>query len=135
MDKEFLEGLGSLDENTVAAILEKAQQENKAWQDRLDEAEQAHTRQREQMILEHGISLRGGKNVKAISALLDTGEIFSQEDAAAALSAALDKLQADCDYLFAGSPIPPFSHRAGAGDRELQQPATLASVLKARMKK
>ena len=134
MDKEFLTGLG-LPEEVAAAILEKAEQENKTWQDRLDEAEQAHTRQREQMMLEHGISLRGGKNVRAISALLDTAEIFAQEDAAGALSAALDKLQTDCDYLFAASPIPPFSHRAGAGDRELQQPATLASVLRARMKK
>ena len=134
MDKAFLEGLG-LSEEVLTAILEKAEQENMAWQDKLNEAEQAHTRQREQMILEHGISLRGGKNVKTISALLDTGEIFSQEDAPGALNAALDKLQADCDYLFAGSPIPPFSHRAGAGDRELQQPATLASVLRARMKK
>ncbi len=134
MDKEFLEGLGLLDEETVTAILEKAGQETQAWQEKLTQAEQAHARQREEMMLEHGISALGGRNHKAITALLDTAAIFQAEDPKAALQEALGNLKQDCAYLFA-DPIPPFSHRAGAGDRELHQPATLASVLKARMKK
>ena len=134
MDKEFLKGLGSLTEETVAAILEKAQQEDLAWQEKLTQAEQAHARQREEMILEQGISALGGRNRKAITALLDTEAIFAQEDPKAALQEALQNLKQDCGYLFA-DPIPPFSPGAGAGDRALHQPATLASVLKARMKK
>ena len=134
MDKDFLEGLGLLDAETVSAILEKVQQENLAWQEKLTQAEQAHARQREEMILEHGISAQGGRNQKAITALLDTAAIFEAEDPKAALQEALQNLKQDCAYLFA-DPIPPFSQRAGAGDRGLHQPATLASVLKARMKK
>lgn len=134
MDKEFLEGLGLLDEETVTAILEKAEQENLAWQEKYEQAVTAHARQREEMILEQGITALGGRNQKAITALLDTAAIFQAEDPKAALQEALQNLKQDCAYLFA-DPIPPFSHRAGAGDRELHQPATLASVLKARMKK
>ena len=134
MDREFLEGLG-LSEEVLTAILEKAAEADMAWQEKLNEAEQAHTRQREEMMLEHGISALGGRNHKAITALLDTAAIFAAEDPKAALQEALGNLKQDCDYLFDGSPIPPFSPGAGAGDRELHQPATLASVLKARMKK
>ena len=136
MDKAFLEGLGvSLPEEAVEAILEKAEADNRAWQEKYDQTVSAHTRQREEMILEHAITGLGGRNVKAISALLDTAEIFGAEDFQGALQAALEQVKTDCGYLFDSPPIPPFSRQAGAGDRALQQPVTLAGALKARMKK
>ena len=135
MDQEFLEGLGVTSPEAVAAILQKAQENDAAWQEKLDQEGAAHARMREQMILEHGITLQGGRNVKAISALLDTESIFQAEDAANALAQALQGLKADCGYLFDEPPIPSFSRLAGAGEREIHTPVTLAGALRARMKK
>ncbi len=136
MDKEFLEGLGvSLPEEAVDAILQKAEQENRAWQEKYDQMVSAHTRAREEMMLEQAITVCGGRNVKAISALLDTKEIFGSEDAENALHLALDKLKTDCAYLFESPAIPPFSRMAGSAQQALPQPVTLAGALRARMKK
>ena len=135
MDKEFLEGLGVLLPEAVDAILQKAEEGNRAWQEKYDQAVSAHARQREEMILEHAITACGGRNVKAISALLDTQEIFGAQDAQTQLYAALDKLKEDCAYLFEGPAIPPFSRLAGSAQQVLPQPVTLAGALRARMKK
>ena len=135
MDKEFLEGLGVTSPEAVEAILQKAQESDSVWQEKLAQEGAAHARQREQMILEHGITLQGGRNVKAISALLNTEEIFQAEEPTAALQQSLKQLKQECGYLFEAPPIPSFSRLAGAGEQTIKQPATLASALRARMKK
>ena len=136
MDKEFLLGLAAeMSEDVIEAILEKAGQENAAWQEKYDQAVAAHTRQREEMILEQSITALGGRNQKAIAALLDTQQIFAADDPKQALQEALENLKKDCSYLFESPQIPPFSRSAGTGDREIPTPVTLAGALKARMKK
>ena len=65
MDKEFLQGLAAqMPESVIEAILEKAGQEDKLWQEKYDQAVAAHARQREEMILEQGITALGGRNQK-----------------------------------------------------------------------
>ena len=136
MDKEFLQGLAAqMPESVIEAILEKAGQEDSAWQEKYDQAVAAHARQREEMILEQGITAQGGRNQKAITALLDTGAIFAAEDPKAALQEALQTLKKDCGYLFDTPQIPPFSRTAGTGEKEIPTPVTLAGALRARMKK
>ncbi len=136
MDKEFLQGLAAqLPEDVIEAILEKAGQEDSAWQEKYDQAVAAHARAREEMMLEQGITALGGRNQKAITALLDTGAIFASVDPKAALQAALQTLKKDCGYLFDTPQIPSFSRTAGTGEKELYQPVTLAGALRARMKK
>ncbi len=135
MDQAFLEGLGVTSPEAVEAILQRVQEKDCAWQEKLELEGAAHARAREQMILEHGITLQGGRNVKAISALLDTEAIFQAEDTKLALEQALQTLKADCGYLFQEPPIPSFSRLAGAGEQVLYQPVTLAGALRARMKK
>ena len=135
MDQEFLEGLGVTSPEAVEAILQKVQENDAVWQEKLAQEGAAHARVREQMILEHGITLQGGRNVKAISALLDTESIFQADDAPSALAQALQGLKEQCAYLFDEPPIPGFSRLAGAGEQPNLQPVTLAGALRARMKK
>ena len=136
MDREFLQGLAAeMPESVIEAILEKAGQENSAWQEKLDQAVAAHTRQREEMILEQQITALGGRNQKAIVALLDREAIFAAEDSQKALQEALKNLKKECNYLFDTPQIPPFSRGAGTGEREIPTPVTLAGALKARMKR
>ena len=136
MDKEFLLGLmAELPEGVMDAILEKAGQEENAWQEKYDQAVAAHARQREEMILEQGITALGGRNQKAITALLDTKAIFAADDPRQALQEALQNLKKECGYLFDAPQIPPFSRLAGTGEKEIPTPVTLAGALRARMKR
>ena len=136
MDKEFLQGLAAeLPESVIDAILEKAGQENDAWQEKYDRAVTAHRQERQQMILEQEITALGGRNQKAIEALLDKDAIFGGEDPRKAAEEALQAIKKECAYLFDSPRIPPFSRSAGTGEREIPTPVTLAGALKARMKK
>ena len=136
MDKEFLQGLAAdMPESVIEAILEKAGQEDSAWQEKYDQAVSAHARQREEMILEQQIAALGGRNQKAITALLDTEQIFGSDDPKKALTEALQVLKKDCAYLFDALQIPEFSRHAGTGEKEIPTPVTLAGALRARMKR
>ncbi len=121
-------------EEIVAEIQAAFQANETAWQEKLQQAETAHTLERENWILEQGIFAAGGKNAKAITALLDTGAIFRQENPQEALKAELTKLKGECGYLFDAPIVPQFSALAGTAHRELPQPATLAGAIRARMK-
>ena len=136
MDKEFLQGLAAeLPEGVIEAILEKSGQENDAWQEKYDRAVTAHRQERQQMILEQEITSLGGRNQKAIEALLDKDAIFGREDPRKAAAEALQAIKKECSYLFDSPRIPPFSRSAGTGEREIPTPVTLAGALKARMKR
>ena len=136
MDREFLQGLtAELPESVIDAILEKAGQESAAWQEKLDQAAQDHARERQQMLLEQEIERLGGRNQKAIEALLDKDALLKGENPRQAVAEALQNVKKECAYLFESPRIPPFSRSAGTGDREIPTPVTLAGALKARMKK
>lgn len=127
MDKEFLENLG-LSAEVAEAIL--------AEQEKLDTAHQAQVAQ---LQLQHGVQLavqrHGGRNVKAISALLDMEKIGAEEDVSAALESAVKQLKKEHSYLFEAEKPPVYARNTGAGNGLPPEPTTLAGALRERMRK
>ena len=125
MEREFLEGLKigeeSLPQEVIDAIWE---QHSKALS-----ASRLHS------AVELAITKAGGRNVKAICALLDMDTIAQSEDSAKALEQALAKVKKDSEYLFEAATPPPYARFTGAGQSEAQAPQTLASALRERMRK
>ena len=80
------------------------------------------------------VAKAGGKNVKAIGALLDMSAIAESEDMAAAMEAAVAELKESDGYLFA-APTAPYAAGTGTAKPELGKPATLAEALRARIRK
>ncbi len=58
-------------------------------------------------LLETEIGNSGAKNIKAIKALLDISEISFENDELSGLSEQLEKIKAECPYLFAESDTKP----------------------------
>ena len=119
MDKEFLMGLEGVTEEMAEAILERHAQDL--------------AQQRSQLQLEGAVALAisdaGGRNRKAISALLDMQALGSAEDVSAAAKEAVAQVKKECGYLFQAAPA--FS--AGAGGKEGgmgEEPMSLAEALK-----
>lgn len=125
MDREFLEGLG-MDAQAVDAVLQAH-----------EKVLQAHGEQVAALKLEHQVSeavhLAGGRNVKAISALLDLDSIAGSEDPASALEAALSQLKKDSGYLFYTERPPRYAPFTGAQEPAAPQKNTLAGALRERM--
>ena len=121
MQREFLEGLG-IGQEALEAILEAHGTELRQLQ--LDAAVQS------------AVMKAKGRNVKAISALLDMQAIAASEDMAGALDTALEALKKENGYLFETQTPPPYASRTGAADTAAaQQPATLAGALREKLGK
>ena len=148
MKREFLQSLQvgdqPLPKDIIDAIMEKngadiqqAKQASQQWEDKYNKAVQDHAQQlkslRMENALQEAISKAGGKNVKAISALLDMETIAQSEDLSAALNQAVEQIKQECDYLFAGEPVPPFARFAGASGQEMPRSTSLAGALRERM--
>ena len=126
MDKEFLEGLG-LEPQTVEAVLAahgKVVQEHQA---------QVAAMQLQQQVSE-AVHKAGGRNVKAISALLDLETIRGSENVGEALEEAIGALKQDSGYLFLSAMPPRYAQHTGTQETT-RKPATLAGALKERMRK
>ena len=125
MKREFLEsiriGEDSLPEDVLEAILM--------------EHEKAVKQTQLQGALETAIAKAGGRNVKAISALLDLEAIGESEDVAGALQQAMVQLKKDSGYLFETPAPPPYARFTGARETVGNEPQTLAGALRERMKK
>ena len=81
--------------------------------------------------LSEGISAAGGRNVKAISALLDTDALKASEDRKTAIGEALKALQATDGYLFASITPPPYAEGTGTRQKgNFTTPADLAGALR-----
>ena len=117
--RKFLEEMG-MEEETLTAVL--GEHEKQLKQVRLEG--QLHS----------AVAKAGGKNVKAIGALLDMAAIAESEDMAAAMETAVAALKESDGYLFA-APAAPYAAGTGTTRPELGKPATLAEVLRARIRK
>lgn len=126
MDKEFLEGLG-MDAQTVEAVLEEHGKVVRAHQAQLAAA----TLQRQ---VSEAVLSAGGRNVKAISALLDLETIGKSENVAATLEEAIADLKKDSGYLFRSAMPPQYAKFTGSQEAP-QKVSTLAGALRERMKK
>ena len=121
MDKEFLEGLG-LDEAVAESILA------------------AHSAQIASMNLQHQVALAigaaGGRNQKAITALLDMDALAKAEDVQGAVAEAVAAVKKENGYLFETHQPPRYAKNTGNGNPgSTNEPTTLAGALRARMKR
>jgi hypothetical protein len=125
MKREFLESLRvgeeSLPEDIMDAILEKHTQALKQVQ--------------LQSALETAVVKAGGRNIKAISALLDMEAIGQSQDVPAALQQAVSALKKENAYLFESAAPPPYARFTGTQQQTDNEPQTLAGALRERMKK
>ena len=117
--RKFLEEMG-LEAETVDTVC--AEHEKQLRQVRLEGC------------LHSAVAKAGGKNVKAIGALLDMSAIAESEDMASAMEAAVAELKESDGYLFA-VPAAPYAAGTGTAKPELGKPATLAEALRARIRK
>lgn len=82
-----------------------------------------------QNTLEQAIYRAGGRNVRAITALLDADALRQCEDTQAALSDALENLKQQEGYLFAEPTPPPYARGTGTKTKEAA-PTDLAGALR-----
>ena len=131
MKREFLQNLkvgeASLPKEVIDAIMaengrdiENAKQAGNTWEEKYNQALKAHRQEldtlRFQAALEEAVKTCGGRNTKAIAALLDLDTIRSREDLPQALQGALEELKKEHDYLFRSQTPPPYAR--GTGTRE-----------------
>ena len=124
MEKEFLMNLGELSEEVVEAILEQHGKEVQALQCQCRQAE-LHSR------LGNAIAAAGGRNHKAIAALLDLDALADADEAA--IAQAVEQVKHDCGYLFC-SPVP-FAPGTGAVQQKEEKNGSLADALRERFGK
>ena len=149
MKREFLQSLRvaeqPLTKEVIDAIMEQngldiqaAKQAGSAWEEKYNQAVQQHSRQMKELQLEHqlaaAVSKAGGRNVKAVSAMLDMDTISASEDVPGALETALAQLKQENSWLFETQTPPPYARFTGTGGQTETAPTTLAGALKERMK-
>ena len=122
MDKEFLMNLEGVTQELAEAVLAEH-----------GKVVEGYERRMKAMATEHAVALAiesaGGRNRKAIAALLDMQALGSAEDVSQAAKDAVAQIKKDCGYLFQTAPA--FS--AGAGGKEggmEEEPMSLAQALK-----
>ena len=148
MKREFLQSLRVgeqvLPKEVIDAIMEehgKAIQGAKVWQEKYEQAQAEHAEELKRLqfgsMLNEAIIRSKGRNAKAITALLDVENLQTNQDPAAAVEQALEKLKKDSSYLFEQEDIPPLYAR-GTGAQQTapkKSAATLAGALRERFEK
>ena len=143
MKREFLQSLKvgneSLPKEVIDAIMEengKDVQAARAWQEKYNQAIEQHAAEFKQLefqrVLEQAIAQSGGRNSKAICALLDLEALKNSENQMSAVEEALENLKKESDYLFCEQATPPLYAR-GTGAQigaQTESPATLAGALR-----
>ena len=116
--------------------LESVRQEAQQWEQKYQQQAQEHALQRKQILFDHAletaVTAAGGRNLKAITALLDVQTLSDSDDPRQAVEQAVQALRADCGYLFSQPQTPPIYAR-GTGLQEQDRtdgPASLAGALR-----
>lgn len=104
------------------------------WEEKFRQAELAHQAQIRAMAFDHtlenAITAMGGRNCKAVSALLDLDSLREQEDPEQAIKQALSQMKTENAWLFATPTPPPYARGTGAHSAQKEEPATLAGALR-----
>ena len=141
MKREFLQNLmEGMPKEVVDAIMEEhgkalqqAKQSAKDWEEKFTQAEESHKAQVAQMefrnLLGQEISAAGGRNEKAITALLDLDIIRESQDPQAAVKAAVAAVKEENAYLFR-SQLPMYAVGTGTTQPAPAKPESLAEALK-----
>ena len=145
MKREFLQNLKvgdqSLPKEVIDMILDAHGKDLEAKEGRIQQltnqlqtAEASLAGQAFTHLVDGAITAFGGRNAKAISALLDLDALKASDDPKQAVDAALQNLKQECGYLFAAPP----AYAAGTGVTGAQTPkapATLAGALRERFER
>lgn len=128
MERDFLQQLG-LEEPVIDAVLAE---HNKAVQSFDAQLQQV----RFDAMFQNAVQRSGGRNAKAIGALLDMEQLQKSDAPEQALDAALQTLKEENAYLFESPQPPMYAHHTGTRQMQPQQEnQTLAQALKARFGK
>lgn len=128
MEREFLLQLG-LEEEVIDAVLTEHGKTVESFDTQLKQV-------RFDAMFQNAVQRIGGRNAKAIGALLDLEQLRESEEPEQALETALQELKKENAYLFE-SALPP-RYAPGTGTRQTQpqqENQTLAQALKARFGK
>lgn len=128
MEREFLEQLG-LEETVIDAVLSEHDKAVRSFDEQLQQV-------RFDAMFQNAVQRSGGRNAKAIGALLDMSQLRASDAPEEALDAALQQLKKENAYLFESSQPPRYAPFTGTRQVEPQQEnQTLAQALKARFGK
>ena len=145
MKREFLQGLKvgeqALHKEIIDAIMaengkdiQQARGAAQEWEDKYNRAAEEHAaalaKIRLDSALQGAVQAAGGRNLAAISALLDMEAISKSEDIPGALESSLEQLKQEHDYLFQIPGMPVYSALTGTGNTTPHAPATLAGALR-----
>ena len=143
MKREFLQNLKVGDQPLSKEVIDAIMEENgrdiqasKHWQEKYNQAEAQHRQElaalRFEGLLNQAIRNAGGRNAKAITALLDVEQLRESEDQLSAVEDALEMLKKNDSYLFTEDwTPPPYARGTGAQScAETNGPATLAGALR-----
>lgn len=114
--------------------LETLTQNIRDWEEKYRLAQENHQKEIQKIRFSHDLSAAitkaGGRNEKAISALLDIPTLEAAEDSSA-LEKALAGVKKECPYLFREEATPPaYARFTGASAGDNHYPATLAGALR-----
>ena len=149
MKREFLQsfkvGDQTLPKEIIDAIMEKngqdiqlARQSAQEWEDKYNRAVRDHAEKIQtlqlQTALQTAVTKAGGRNLKAIAALLDLEDLQKQENVPDSLDRAMADLKQEHGYLFEAPTPPPYARSANNAGTIPAAPVTLAGALKERMR-
>ena len=148
MKREFLQSIRLGEESLPKEVIDAIMAENgkdielakgaaSTWEEKYNRAVSDHEKAlaalRMEHTLEQAVAKAGGRNVKAITALMDMEAITQKDDIPAAVQEAVESLKQSDGYLFA--PVAP-TFAVGTGTSSPQaQPATLAGALREKFQK
>lgn len=147
MKREFLQSLqvggNELPKEIVDAIMaehgkdiQSHKQAATQWEEKYTQAVNDHAQQLQQLrfdaLVKDAVNAGRGRNIKAITALLDVSALQQSQDPAAALQEAVSKLKEENPYLFDSETTPPpYARGTGTGQTAQENyPQTLAGALK-----
>ena len=149
MKREFLQNIRLGDQALPKEVIDAIMAENgkdielakgaaSDWEEKYNRAVSDHKTAMDNLRMEHAleqaVKAAGGRNVKAITALMDMEAIKESDDLSAALEAAVEALKEQEGYLFAPAAIPAYSPGTGTGTPHAN-PATLAGALREKFEK
>lgn len=108
---------------------------SRQWKEAYEQAVSDHQKELESVRFHHhleaAIRTAGGRNPKAITALLELDALQGSENPQEAIAAALEQLKQQESYLFTQQTPPPYAWGTGAPDRaEETAPTDLAGALR-----
>ena len=146
MKREFLQNLkvgeSALTKEVIDAIMaengrdiETARALGNTWEEKYNQAVKAHQQELKQLrfqsALDTAVRNCGGRNTKAIAALMDLDALADSEDLPKALEDALEEVKKAHDYLFTVQTPPLYARGTGTQTGETHaQSATLAGALR-----